>query len=217
MYNILKPNYSNICILVSGKTGTGKSEVVKELVRRHKYKEYSFAKPFKKFLKKVLPYYNHHTDLEMRKIMIQYAELPKILDRYCWAKKLEKKIKKDNFIQKIVISDLRFKAELAFITESTLLKDQNYKFILINIKSKDDKHLSDIELNKELSELIDSHYSNVEHESFSFDYTIINDGSIDDLMVNINKIILDINYGKEIFESDKNKLNKTYDSAGSYI
>ncbi len=172
--NVLNDNIK-ICILVSGKTGSGKSEVVKRLVEYYKYKEYSFAKPFKKFLKKILPCWDHHIDLEMRKIMIQYGELPKILDRYCWAIKLERKIKKDHFLSQIVISDLRFKDELFYITESDLLKDEKYKFILINIKSEDNRHLGGIKLNKKLSSQIDSHISNVEHESFNFDYTIINE------------------------------------------
>ena len=179
----------DICLFLSGKTGSGKQLIADHIVNTYDFYEYSFGKPIRDFFFLALPDFDYHENVTARSIINEIAEAPKRLDPACWAKVLVESIVRGNK-QRVIVSDLRFNIEQNYC-DSMLSRFYDLKYI--NVISNLDWHVnidrSTIEkYNTEISE----HYSNTEHESFIFDYILQNDGGLDDLTASIDVLMEDI-------------------------
>lgn len=188
-----------ICIALCGRTGCGKSKVAEIIETDYGYTQYSFGKPIREFMNSALPNVDYHTCPRARDIAIKVAQLPKTLNKYCWAFTLTEDILGDNCPDKIIISDLRFKEELEHI--STVLPDESYnngyKIILVRVVSSLDNHIFNYkelldESDKILLNVLNSDPSNIEHEEFQFDYTLYNKGTEEELKNTIKKMFKDL-------------------------
>ena len=184
-----------ICIMLCGKTGSGKSEVCNMLINKYNFKRYSFGDPIRDLMRIALPNIDYHTNVEARKVIIDIAEAPKRIAPKCWAYVVSEKILIDTCPNLIVIDDLRFGVELNHIKEviSSEDCDGGYKIYIVKIVNDEDNYYkNNSQLYKDKEELlkdISVHKSNVEHETFFIDHTIQNDGNLQDLNTKVKKFL----------------------------
>lgn len=191
--------------LVSGKKTSGKDTVANYISKKTLYPIYCFAQPIKEAISEIFGvssyYFNqenkekklirihkpsnrssfdeHQIDLEkytsfsVRSIMQDMGQyFRNNYDKNIWINLLIQKIKKDK-VNNFIISDVRYKNEIEKIKET--FKD----VITIRINRPNTKH------NK-----YSNHISETDLDEHLFDYTLNNTGTLEDLAVQVNSILL---------------------------
>lgn len=168
---------------VSGYAQTGKSTTADILVRDFNYVEKSFAGPLKEALLKLDPYIDTNTRLASTverygwEFAKKYPECRALLQRMgtevgreMWGQTfwVDQAMNSIAGMPRVAFSDVRF------LTEASAIKDRGGIIIRVNRKGYSP---------------VNSHPSEVELDDFAFDYVVENNGSINDLMKKIVKIM----------------------------
>ena len=107
-------------IAITGKIASGKSFISQYLRDTHDFKIFSFARPIKDICNDIFG-----MEYKDRKLLQQFAEKCKEIDRDVWVKYLERDILKET--GNIVIDDLRFP------NESVMLRKHGFKIIKLEL------------------------------------------------------------------------------------
>jgi hypothetical protein len=185
-----------ICIALSGRNRSGKDTAADYLIKKFKFKKYSFSDPIREFYNRALPNIDYHSDPEGRKIFIELAEAPKKIAPACWAYCLTEKIFADSFPSRIVIPDLRFRIESDHLESVIGFGDfDDYRLFKILILSKRSEEYYESLKNykdKNLVDKLENDKSNNEHSIFDFDKVIENNEDENKFKQRLDDFILSI-------------------------
>lgn len=185
----------NLCIALSGKTGSGKDTVAKILSGCYGFTEYSFGEPIRDFMRLALPNIDYHVDYRARQAIMEIAEAPKKISPRCWAYVLTEKISNNSFPPMVVISDLRFRVELTHLRDTIIWNGfgGGYDLFLGNVICDHDRHREEIMeeeiVDHEIEKKMEEDPGNTEHLSFNFDFEINNSNGIFDTHRQLREVL----------------------------
>jgi len=173
-------------ILIIGKAGSGKTTAGKYISEKYGFKTFALADNIKKFTVKMLNLCNISATLDdmydvnkkhLYRHYMQYVSTDlckNFFGKNCWCEMLKKNIE-DSGCNKYIIDDIRFVSDYDFWfnpEEDISIKIITHRNAPNQCDKKDSVHPSELETDK-----------------INCQYTIINDGSIDDLYKQIDEII----------------------------
>lgn len=186
-----------ICFI--GKAGSGKDFLAKYMIKHHYFFRYAFADEVKAVAHKYFPdLYGEGEDSKPRALLQDVGQKFRSIDTNVWIRTLfaimewdmEQAARYRHAVPNIIITDCRMP------NEYEALKKKGFIFIRIDID--DDTRLQrlrdrgDVFLEDDLKHDTESHY-----DSFSVDYTIVNNGSPDEVYEKLYKILKDIDGGEK--------------------
>lgn len=207
-------------IALSGRIGSGKNTVAKYLIEKYDFVEESFAKPVKDCISSIFQWdrdmleglneehrkaretedrwWSERLQIEgfsPRKSMLIFATdiIRRNFNENIWVFSLEKRLLNREH-ENIVVTDCRFQNEMEF------LKSKNSVSVLVE-RNREDWYEIALEAKKgnreSLRKLENSgiHISEWDLIDYKFDYTIINDGSLDSLFKKVDLLIEKIKEG----------------------
>lgn len=164
-------------IAITGKARSGKDALAKYLIKKYGYTRYAFADELKHYFHEILG----DTNEKPREGYIWFGQTMRERDPYVWINKLFEKVGREN-PAKIVITDCRQPNEFERLRKEGFLIIRITSYLETRVKRMEQE--GDKFSKKDLTHETETHL-----DQFPVHFELYNNGSIEDLYENFEKVI----------------------------